>query len=174
MLGFESFCVHGFCAVYPRDWRVKLDAESRRGEGSVAFVSPDGERVVVRWGPLERVEESYSGLEEQVKDSIDRIREESRVEEMEVVETRDVRVNSHRGILSHCKMKFSTRRFRLFGRGKILVQEVRSLHFYCKTSGRYFVVYGVTKPDHSERQSQIFKSIMRSFICHRATEKSVG
>jgi hypothetical protein len=64
-------------------------------------------------------------------------------------------------------MVFSVRKLLPFGKGKTHEREVRSLHLYCRPSGRYFVVYGVTTTDKSLQQCRIFEKIIKSFVCHK-------
>jgi hypothetical protein len=171
MSEYEFFRIYGFCTVYPVDWKVELDPKSERREGNVTFKSPEKIHIVVSWGPLEKGKEKYSSLKEHARDSINRIKKDRKVKEVELVQTRKVKVNSHEAILSHIRMVFSTRRLLPFGKGKTHEREVRSLHLYCKPSGRYFVVYGVTTTDKSLRQGRIFENITKSFVCHKAKAK---
>jgi len=166
MLEYESFCIYGLCTVYPAGWKIELDPESERSEGNVTFKSPEKANIVVSWGPLEKAKEKYSSLKEHVRESINRIKKESKVKKVELVQTKNVQVNSHKAIFSHIRMAFSTRRLSSFGKAKRHEREVWSLHFYCRPSGRYFVVYGITTTDKSLRQDRIFENIIKSFTCH--------
>jgi len=168
MSEYEFFSIYGFRTVYPVGWKIELDPKSERSDGNVTFKSPEKARIVVSWGSLEKAKEKYSSLEEHVRDSIDRIQKDRKVKEVELVQTKNVQVNSHKAILSHIRMVFSTRRLLPFGKAKRHEREVRSLHLYCKPSGRYFVVYGVTTTDKSLQQGRIFENIMESFVCHKA------
>lgn len=168
MLEFDFFCIYGFRTVYPVGWKIELDPKSERSEGNVTFKSPEKARIVVSWGSLEKGKEKYSSLEEHVRDSIDRIQKDRKVKKVELIQTKKVKVNSHKAILSHIRMVFSTRRLLPFGKAKTHEREVRSLHLYCKPSGRYFVVYGVTTTDKSLQQGRIFENIIESFVCHKA------
>jgi len=168
MLEFDFFCIYGFRTVYPVGWKIELDPKSERSDGNVTFKSPEKARIVVSWGPLEKAKEKYSSLEEHVRDSVNRIQKDRKVKKVELVQTKNVQVNSHKAILSHIRMVFSTRRLLPFGKGKTHEREVRSLHLYCKPSGRYFVVYGVTASDKSVQQGRIFENIIESFMCHKA------
>ena len=168
MLEFDFFCIYGFRTVYPVGWKIELDPKSERSDGNVTFKSPEKVNIAVSWGPLEKAKEKYSSLKEHVKDSIDRIQKDRKIKKVELVQTKKVKVNSHEAILSHIRMVFSTRRLLPFGKGKTHEREVRSLHLYCKPSGRYFVVYGVTASDKSVQQGRIFENIIESFMCHKA------
>ena len=168
MLEYEFFCIYGFRTVYPVGWKIELDPKSERSDGSVTFKSPEKVNIVVSWGTLEKAKEKYSSLKEHVRDSIDRIQKDRKVKKVELVQTKNVQVNSHEAILSHIRLVFSTRRLLPFGKAKRHEREVRSLHLYCKPSGRYFVVYGVTTTDKSSLQGRIFENIIESFACHKA------
>jgi len=168
MLEFDFFCIYGFRTVYPVGWKIELDPKSERSDGNVTFKSPEKVNIAVSWGPLEKAKEKYSSLKEHVRDSIDRIQKDRKVKKVELIQTKNVQVNSHKAIFSHTRIIFSTRRLLPFGRAKRHEREVRSLHLYCKPSGRYFVVYGVTTTDKSVRQGRIFENIMESFVCHKA------
>ena len=168
MSEYEFFRIYGFRTVYPVGWKIELDPKSERSEGSVTFKSPEKARIVVSWGLLEKVEEKYSSLEEHARDSVNRIEKDRKIKKVELVQTKKVKVNSHKAILSHIRMVFSVRRLLPFGKAKTHEREVRSLHFYCKPSGRYFVVYGVTTSDKSVQQGRIFENITESFACHKA------
>lgn len=168
MSEYESFCIYGFRTVYPDTLRVELDPKSERSEGNVTFKSPEKGNIVVSWGSLGKAKKRYSSLEEHVRDSIGRIRKESKVKKVVLVQTKDVQVNSHKAVFSHIRMIFSMRRLWPFGKAKTFEQEVDSLHFYCKASRRYFVVYGVTTSDQSVKQGRIFEDITKSFVCHKA------
>jgi len=167
MLEFDFFCIYGFRTVYPVGWKIELDPKSERSDGNVTFKSPEKTRIVVSWGPLEKAKERYSSLEEHVRDSIDRIQKDRKVKEVELVQTKNVKVNSHKAVFSHIRLVFSTRRLLPFGKAKTHEREVRSLHLYCKPSGRYFVVYGVTTSNKSLQQGRIFENIIESFGCHK-------
>ena len=168
MLEFDFFCIYGFRTVYPVGWKIELDPKSERSDGNVTFKSPEKARIVVSWGPLEKGKEKYSSLEEHARDSINRIKKDRKIKKVELIQTKKVKVNSHKAILSHFRMVFSVRKLLPFGKGKRHEREVRSLHLYCRPSGRYFVVYGVTTTDKSLQQGRIFENIIESFVCHKA------
>jgi len=167
MSEYEFFRIYGFRTVYPVGWKIELDPKSERSEGSVTFKSPEKARIVVSWGLLEKAKEKYSSLEEHARDSINRIKKDRKIKKVELIQTKKVKVSSHKAILSHIRMVFSTRRLLPLGKGKTHEREVRSLHLYCKPSRRYFVVYGVTASSKSVQQGHIFESIIKSFACHK-------
>jgi len=168
MSEYEFFRIYGFHTVYPVGWKIELDPKSERSEGNVTFASPEKARIVVSWGSLEKAKEKYSSLEEHAKDSINRIKKDRKVKKVELVQTKKVKVNSHKAIFSHIRIVFSVRKLLPFGKGKTHEREVRSLHFYCKPSMRYFVVYGVTASSESVQQGRVFENIIESFVCHKA------
>jgi hypothetical protein len=168
MSEYESFCVYGFRTVYPVTWKIELDPNSKCSEGNVTFKSPEKANVVVSWGPLEKAKKRYSSLEEHVRDAINRIKKESKVKKVELVQTKHIQVNSHKAIFSHIRIIFSMPKRLPFTKTKTHEQEVHSLHLYCKPTKRYFVVYGVTTSNKSLQQGRIFENIIKSFVCHKA------
>jgi predicted DNA-binding transcriptional regulator YafY len=167
MSEYEFFRIYGFRTVYPVDWKVELDPKSERSEGNVTFKSPEKIHIVVSWGSLEKTKKKYSSLEEHARDSVNRIKKDRKIEKVELIQTKSVKVNSHKAIFSHIRIAFSVRKLLPFGKGKTHEREVRSLHLYCRPSGRYFVVYGVTTTDKSLQQCRIFEKIIKSFVCHK-------
>jgi hypothetical protein len=165
---YESFCIYGFRTVCPVTWKIELDPKSELSEGNVTFKSPEKANIVVSWGPLEKAKKRYSSLEKHAKDAINRIKKESKVKKAELVQTKNIQVNSHKAIFSRIRIIFSMPKLLPFGKAKTYEQEVHSLHLYCKPSRRYFVVYGVTTSDKSIQQCRIFEKIIESFVCHKA------
>ncbi|MCK4439901.1 hypothetical protein KAU85_02845 [Candidatus Bathyarchaeota archaeon] len=168
MVEYECFCIYGFRTVYPITWKVGLDPKSERSEGNVTIKSPEKANIVVSWGLLEKAKKRYSSLEKHARDSIDKIKKESKIKKVELVQTKHIQINSHKAIFSHIRIIFSMPKLLPFGKVKTYEQEVHSLHFYCEPSKRYFVVYGVTTSDKSVQQGRIFENIIQSFICHKA------
>ncbi len=168
MSEYEFFHIYGFRTVYPVGWKIKLDPKSERSEGNATFKSPEKAHIVVSWGRLEKAKEKYSSPEEHARDSINRIKKDRKIKKVELIQTKKVKVNSHKVVFSRIRIVFSVRKLLPFGKGKTHEREVRSLHFYCKPSRRYFVVYGVTASNKSLQQSRIFEKIIESFVCHKA------
>lgn len=168
MSEYEFFHIYGFRTVYPVGWKIELDPKSERSEGNATFKSPEKAHIVVSWGRLEKAKEKYSSLEEHARDSINRIKKDRKIKKVELIQTKKVKVNSHKVVFSRIRIVFSVRKLLPFGKGKTHEREVRSLHFYCKPSRRYFVVYGVTASNKSLQQSRIFEKIIESFVCHKA------
>lgn len=168
MSEYEFFHIYGFRTVYPVGWKIELDPKSEWSEGSATFKSPEKARIAVSWGPLEKAKEKYSSLEEHARDSIKRIKKDRKIKKVELIQTKKVKIDSHKAVFSHIRIVFSVRKLLPFGKGKTHEREVRSLHLYCKPSMRYFVVYGVTTTDKSARQGRIFENIIKSFVCHKA------
>jgi len=171
MLEYESFCVYGFCTVYPVTWKVELNPKSERSEGDVAFKSPERVNIFVSWGPLEKAKKRYSSLEEHAKDSLKRIKKNSGVKEVELIQRKVIRVNSHKAIFSHVKIIIPRPSFLPFKKEKTDEREVRCMHLHCKPSERYFVIFGEITPDKSLEHGEVFKNIMKSFICHKTEGK---
>jgi len=167
---YESFCIYGFRTVYPATWRIQLDPKSKQSEGNVTFRSPEKSNIVVNWGPLEKAKNKYCSLEEHVGDSISRIKNDRKVKKVELVQTKNIQVNSHKAILSQINLVFSIRKRLPLGKTRIYEQEVHSLHFYCSSSKRYFVIYEITTTNKSLQQKLNFKNIIKSFVCHNTKE----
>lgn len=163
---FESFSAYGFHMVYPSTWKIEFDPKSGRSRGDVAFKCPDGNHVFLSWGSLEKATKRFSSLEEHVKDSIDRVKNNPRAKKVEIVQTKEMVVESHRALYTLIKVTLSTPSIIPFGKGKEDVQEVRSMHLYCDVSGRFYVLFGQITLDKSSEHEEIFDSMMESFKCH--------
>jgi hypothetical protein len=163
---FESFSVYGFHTVYPATWKIEFDPKSDRSKGDVSFKSPEKEVIFLSWGSLEKALKRFSSLEEHVKDSVDRIKKNTRVKKVETVQTREMTVESHRALYSLLKVTFSTPSLVPFGKGKEEVQEVRSMHLHCDASERYYVMFEQIAPDKSQEHENIFNNMMQAFKCH--------
>jgi hypothetical protein len=150
---------------YPLNWNVELDPKSDRNKGNVAFKSPDKTNILVSWGPLEEAKKKYSSPEKFAMDAVNRIKEDRQVKRVELVQTELEEINSHEANFTHIKI-IKLDRSLLFSKAKTSELEVRSLHFYCGHSKRYFVVYGMVTPDKSAQHEEIFKNMLKSFKCH--------
>ncbi|MCK4482292.1 hypothetical protein KAU55_03635, partial [Candidatus Bathyarchaeota archaeon] len=96
MVEYECFCIYGFRTVYPITWKVGLDPKSERSEGNVTIKSPEKANIVVSWGLLEKAKKRYSSLEKHARDSIDKIKKESKIKKVELVQTKHIQINSHK------------------------------------------------------------------------------
>jgi len=172
MLEYEPFCIYGFRTVCPVPWEIELKPKSDRSEGGVTFKSPERVNVFVGWGLLKRVKKKYSSLEEHAKDSLKRIEKSPGVKEVEIVQRKAIRVNSHEAIFFHVKVIFSSPHILPFTKGKTYEEEVRSMYLHCKPSRRYFVIYGKITPDKSVEHGDVFENMIKSFICHKAEANS--
>jgi hypothetical protein len=171
MSEYDSFSIYGFSTVYPIAWKIELDPNQERSKGNVTFKSPQKANIVVNWGSLEKARKKYSSIEEHAKDSINRIKKEPKVRRVQLLQTKDIQVNSHKAIFSHVRIIFSMPNLLPFRKAKTYEQEVHSLHLYCKPSKRCFVIYGITTPNESLQQDRIFKIIIKSFRCHKPKTK---
>jgi len=160
----KSFSNYGFTADYPAKWKAKADPLSRRDKGTVLFRSPRGTEIFISWGPLEEAKETYASPKEQADGALEKLKKDKRVKETELVESKPMRVNFHKAHFSHIKITqvFSV----LFFMKKTLHNEIRSLHLYCGRSGRYFVIYGMTTPENSQKHKAVFEDMLKSFKCH--------
>jgi hypothetical protein len=166
MLEFESLSVYGFRTVCPSTWRIEFDPKSDRSRGDVAFKSVERSNVFLSWGPLERVKKKFSSLEDHVKDSVDRVKRNPRAKRVEIVETKELMIESHRALYTLIKVSFSTPSIVPFSKGKDETQEVRSMHLHCEASGRYYVMFGQIALDKSQEYKEVFDKMMESFKCH--------
>lgn len=118
MSEYEPFCLYGFRTVYPVTWKIELDPKLERSEGNVTFKSPEKANIVVSWGPLEKAKKKYSSLEQHARDSINRVKKDPKVKKVELVQTKDIKVNSHKAIFSHTRIIFSMPKLLPFGKAK--------------------------------------------------------
>lgn len=167
MSEYEPFCIYGFHVVCPATWKIELNPKSDRIEGDVVFKSPDKDRIFVSWGPLEKAKKKYSSPEEHANDTIRRIKKKGGVKEVELIRRKVIRVNSHETIFSHVKVVFSIPSLFPFGKAKTYEREVRCMHLYCESSGRYSILFGEITPDKTIQHGDIFESMIKSFICHK-------
>jgi len=174
MSEYESFCIYGFCTVCPVTWKVELNSKSDRSEGDVAFKSPEKVNIFLGWGPLKKAEKRYSSLEEHVKDSLNRIKKNQGVKDIELVQSKVVQIGSHKAIFSHAKVILSKLTLLPFTKAKTYEREVRSMHLYCKSSGRYFALFGEVTSDKTLEHGEVFENMIKSFTCHKAKANSAN
>lgn len=163
---FESFSAYRFHTVYPSTWKIEFDPKSDRSRGDLAFKSPDRNSIFLSWGSLEKAKKRFSSLEEHVKDSVDRVKKSPGAKRVEIVQTKEMIIESHRALYTLIKVTFSTPSIVPFVKGKDGSQEVRSMHLHCEVSERYYVLYGKIALDKSQEHQEIFDSMMDSFKCH--------
>lgn len=163
MMELKSFSNYEFTVEYPARWKVKVYSRSIRERGTLSFRPIKGTEIFISWGPLKEARERYSSSKEHADDALDRLRKARRVKKVELVESKSMRVNSHRAQFNHVKI---TEVPLIPFLKRVLHHEIRSLHVHCARSGRYFVIYGMTTPEESERYRGVFGSILKSFKCH--------
>lgn len=165
MSEYESFSVYGFSTVYPSTWKIEFDPKSDRKKGNVAFKSPENDNVFLSWGSLKKAKTKYT-TEEHAKDSIKAVRKNPRVSKVETVQTKELRVQSHRAIYSLVRVVSSIPSAVPFRKGVEEVLEIRSLHIHCDVSKRYYVLYGQNTLNKSMEHENIFSNMGVFFKCH--------
>jgi hypothetical protein len=173
MSEYELFSIYGFHAFHPSGWKIELDPKSDGNKGNVAFKSPEKMNILISWGTLDEAKKKYSSPEKFAMDALNRIRESREVKEMELIQTKLEEVNSHEATFTHLRMNKRNPGFQ-FSRARRNELEIRSVHFFCARSQRYFVIYGMVQPDKSAQQEEIFENMLLSFRCHGKPEFSPG
>jgi len=174
MSQYEPFCTYGFCTVYPITCKIEFNPKSDRNEGDVVFKSPEKVNIFLSWGPLVKAKKRYSSLEKHANDSIQRIKKNQWVKEIELVQRKIIEVSAHEAIFSHVKVILSRPNLLPFTKAKTYETEVRCLHLYCNPSRRYFVLYGEIAPEKTTEHSETFEKMIHSFTCHKAEANSTN
>jgi hypothetical protein len=159
---FEKFSVYGFSINYPVDWKIEFNNKSERIKGHVAFKSPEGKVIFVSWGPLEEAKKSFHSCDEHANASLNNLKKIQEIEKIEIVETKPVEINLHKGRFNYVKVMGLKQGF-IFSR-KSFQKEIRSLHLYCELSNRFFVIYGASSDKDSE-YIHTFENMLKSFRC---------
>jgi hypothetical protein len=158
---FERLAIYSMSIEYPNTFKVEFNPKSQRNEGDVAFRSPEGYRVFLSWGPIEKVQ-GIGDTREHANYSIERIKKSG--EEVKEVTYERVQVNGHEATFSYIKLD-RIKRTIFFGKEKT-PNEARSFHIHCDQSARYFVLYGAANPRKSDQQREVIDMMVRSFTCH--------
>lgn len=169
MSEYELFSIYQFHTLYPSGWKIELDPKSDSNKGNVAFKSPENINILVSWGTLDEAKKKYSSPEKFAMDALNRIKESREVKEIELIQTKLEEVNSHEANFTHVRMSKRNRGFQ-FSKAKRNELEIRSVHFFCVHSKRYFVIYGMVEADKSVQQEEVFENILTSFKCHGKPE----
>ena len=154
--------IYGFSFEYPTDCKLEFNPKFKREEGDVALKWPQNFNIFVSWGPLDKLKEKSTTLEDHANFSLDRIKK-SVQGKISTIEPKETEVQGHKSLFNHVRVEVPRRG--LFG-GKSQYQEVRSLHLHCEESSRYFVIYGTTGIEKSEQQGETVSSVIESFRCH--------
>lgn len=152
--------VYGLSFEHPFEARLEFEPTFRREEGSIAVKLPDGPVVFVSWGRLSSVREKLGSAQGHADYSLERLRRAAKAR-FEVVERREMEVNGHVGVFTHARVGVRGKGF--FGTE---LREIRSLHLHCDESERYFVIYGSSPQESSERQARALELIASTLKCH--------
>jgi hypothetical protein len=161
-VGYERLEAYGFGVDYPFDCVIEFNPKSTRARGDVALKSPNGYKLFLSWGELEKVKK-LNGVNGHADYSIERIKG-SREAKVTDVRKDTFNVNGHRAAFRDADVEL-IRRGMFFNTTKTM-QRVRSLHLHCDASSRYFVIYGPVASERQDEQSEVIDRMVKSFICH--------
>ena len=159
---YERLQAYGFGVDYPNNCVIEFNPKSNRTQGDIALKSPNGYKLFLSWGDLDKVEKLH-GVEGHADYSIKRMKG-SREATVKDVRREATKVNGHAASFSDIKLEIVRRG--LFFNKTTRPQEVRSLHVHCDNSSRYFVLYGPAPPEKSQEQTEVFAKMIQSFACH--------
>jgi hypothetical protein len=160
---FDRFAVYGFQVEYPRTWKVELNPKSEHAKGDVAFKSKDGTRMFVSWGLLETVQKKFPTLDDQVNASVQRIKKDQQVGNVEVLDRMELQICNHRAL--YTRLNASVRSASFFSRS-VGQRELWAMHLHCDKSARYFVVYGSSENEKTLMETNdIYSHLRESFKC---------
>lgn len=157
---YDHLHLYGFGIDYLNDWKLELNKDSGWEKGDLAFKSPDKTTLFVSWGPLKAVKKNFLSPEEHAKGSLKKIKKGRGVKKVELIETKSLQINSHKACFNHIKILVSTNLL-LQRTGK---REIYSVHIYCESSQRFFVIYG-TMPEGSSEKAKVYNRMLNSFRC---------
>ena len=161
---YELLAMYGFSARYPNNARLELNSKTRREKGDLVFHLEEGLRVFLSWGSLEEARKRYATAAAQATASIERSVKSTRAKLDGAPKTKSVRIQGHDAVYTHARMVVERGGFP-FGTRRV-TQDSYSMHIQCDDSGRYYVVYGFTRPETSEQFGEVFEPIMSSLKCH--------
>lgn len=161
-VGYERLEAYGFGVDYPSGCVIEFNPKSTRSHGDVALKSPNGYKLFLSWGELEKVRK-LKGVEGHADYSLERIKG-NRDTKVTDVRKEKITVNGHSASFRDVSLEM-IRRGIFFNTTKT-PQRVRSMHLHCDVSSRYFVIYGPTTPDRSEEQYDALSRMVESFVCH--------
>ena len=163
-LKYDCFRIYGLSINFPFTWKIELNPKSTRERGDVAFKSDDGKKIIfLSWGNLEKAKKKYSSLREQVEACFKRMKKSPEIENVELIKSETLEINSHEADFNYVKV---TRAKYGFFSKKTYQRDVLSVHLYCNHSNRFIVIYGSTDPESFSEYIEIFKTVMKSLICH--------
>jgi hypothetical protein len=162
--GYETFCIYKISMDYPAVCRVEFNPKSRREAGDVVFHFPDREKVFLSWGKLDDVQKRFPTVEEHAEHGLKAVSKTRQVKGFEKITQDSMEINSHKAAYNRVKMQEVPAS--LFAGKRTIKHEAFSLHVYCQSLSRYFVIYAVLSPNAPEDFADLFLDMVHSFKCH--------
>jgi hypothetical protein len=163
-MDYDRFAVYGFQVDYPRTWKVELNPKSEHAKGDVAFKAQDGTKMFVSWGLLEIIQKKFATLDDQVKASVQRIKKDGQIGNLEVLDRKELQICGHRAL--YTRLSAALRSTSMFGTRNAGQRELWAAHLYCENSGRYFVVYGSSQTEKTLSETMdVYNHLQESFKC---------
>jgi hypothetical protein len=161
---FEKFSLYGFAISYPLTCRIEFNPKTRRESGDVVFHFPDLEKVYLSWGELEKVQKKFPTVDEHAEHSIEIIKKNRGVKNLERISKDSINLNSHTAVYTHIRL--SEIQASMFVRSRETRREAYSIHLHCSNAGRYFVLYSLIPETAGKEFEGIFRAMANTFECH--------
>jgi len=161
----ENFSVYRFSMDYPSVCRFEFNPKTKREKGDIVIHFPDREKVFLSWGELAVVMKKYPSADAFASHSIKSMSKSRNISKTDKVEEKPLTVNSHEAFYNKVQFHESTQ-MGFFGKGRTNVRTTCSVHLYCPTSSRYFVIYALLTPNAPEDFDKLFLEMVASFRCH--------
>jgi hypothetical protein len=163
-MDYDRFAIYGFQIDYPTTWRVELNPKSEHAKGDVVFKAQDGTKMYVSWGLLEAIQKKFPTLDDQVKASVQRIKKDGQIGNLEVLDQKEVQICGHRAL--YTRLSAAVRSTSMFGTRSAGQRELWAAHLHCDKSGRYFVVYGSSQNEKALQETMdVYSHFQDSFKC---------
>ena len=161
----EHFSVYRFSMDYPAVCRFEFNPKTRREKGDIVVHFPDKEKIFLSWGVLATVTKKFQAANDFAKHGIKSMSKSRNISKTDKLEEKTITVNSHEAFYN--KVQFhETAAMGLFSKGRTNLRTTCSVHFYCPTSSRYFVIYALLTPNAPEDFDELFLEMVESFRCH--------
>jgi hypothetical protein len=161
---YEILSIYGFQLGYPRGWIVEFKRKCSRNQGEIIFHAPTKNKITISWYDIGEIKKRYKTINDHVDKIMEKIKKSPGVESVEIIKKTELEINRHKAIFVHLKIGSSQS---FFFRKRVFFQECWSLHVYCENTGRYFVLYCLTRPNESStNQESVFSYMRESFKCH--------
>lgn len=161
---YDRFSVYGFAIDYPATYAVDFN-KAEHDKGEISFLSPEGDKISMNWGKLEKIQKRFDSVEEEAQEGVRRLKKSQNFENFEIVEHKTIPINNHDSVFNHVSFTHYRVVFPLVTR-RAKELHVRSLHLHCEQSSRYFVIYGMAASNKSSELGSIFQNMIESFTCH--------